>query len=234
MGRITSLFLNLIGLHAGVLVLLGRYSERLHRAYTAFYLVGTFLAIRVPVVGYTPIKSLEQMGPMIGFVGLQLIETCEVLARRRRRMTVIQLWKLRLTVFLSAGAVALVVIGLLAPTGYFGPISSRVRGLFVKHTKTGNPLVDSVAEHQAASPQAYFHYLNVFLYVAPLGFVVTALFHVNDTSLFLLVYGMAAYFFSHKMVRLLLLTGPIASCFGGIVIGRIGCWMFASVAGETH
>ena len=58
-------------------------------------------------------------------------------------------------------------------TRYFGPISSRIRGLpgppfkafglfgilrcfcfgssrFVKHTKTGNPLVDSVAEHQPA------------------------------------------------------------------------------------
>ena len=34
---------------------------------------------------------------------------------------------------------------ILLPTGYFGPLSSRVRGLFVKHTRTGNPLVDSVA-----------------------------------------------------------------------------------------
>ena len=39
---------------------------------------------------------------------------------------------------------------------YFAPLSSRVRGLFVKH-RTGNPLVDSVAEHQATSPRAYWH-----------------------------------------------------------------------------
>ena len=43
-------------------------------------------------------------------------------------------------------------------------------GLFVKHTKTGNPLVDSVAEHQPASPQAYYQYLHYLCYVAPVGF----------------------------------------------------------------
>ena len=29
-----------------------------------------------------------------------------------------------------------------------------------QHTKTGNPLVDSVAEHQPARPEAYWHYLH--------------------------------------------------------------------------
>ena len=57
-------------------------------------------------------------------------------------------WQIRFRNFgIAAGAVAMVV-ALLFPTGYFGPLSSRVRGLFVKHTRTGNPLVDSVAEHQ--------------------------------------------------------------------------------------
>eukprot|EP00965_Chrysotila_dentata_P033839 1126543-Pleurochrysis_carterae.AAC.1 len=46
------------------------------------------------------------------------------------------------------------VAAALYPTGYFGPLSARVRGLFVKHTRTGNPLVDSVAEHQPANEQA--------------------------------------------------------------------------------
>ena len=41
-----------------------------------------------------------------------------------------------------------VLLALVLPEGFVGPISARVRGLFVKHTRTGNPLVDSVAEHQ--------------------------------------------------------------------------------------
>jgi len=231
--------LNLIGLHAGALVLLGRYSRKLYITYTCFYIVGTALAIQVPVVGWTPLKSLEQMGPLVGFLGLQLIELSEVLIRQKqkqqpqqRRLTNLQIWNIRLTVFLSAGAVAAAIVMLLLPTGYFGPISSRVRGLFVKHTKTGNPLVDSVAEHQAASPEAYFQYLHNVVYLAPVGFAMVALFFVSDSSSFLLVYGAAAYYFSHRMVRLILLTAPIASTLGGIVLGRAFAWMFRSLAGE--
>ncbi|GKY92313.1 dolichyl-diphosphooligosaccharide--protein glycosyltransferase subunit stt3a [Mayamaea pseudoterrestris] len=226
--------LNIIGVSAGVLVLLGRYSAKLHVAYSCFYIVGTILATRVPVVGWTPLKSLEQMGPLLAFAGLQLIELGERLIQKRGgvRMSQLQRWKLRLTIYLSAGAAAALVIAALWPTGYFGPISSRVRGLFVEHTKTGNPLVDSVAEHQAASPQAYYQYLNVAMYLAPVGMAMTALFFVSDSSAFLLVYGMAAYFFSHRMVRLILLTAPITSALGGIVLGRALSWAIGSVAGD--
>jgi dolichyl-diphosphooligosaccharide--protein glycosyltransferase len=38
------------------------------------------------------------------------------------------------------------------------------------------------------------------------------------------VWGTAAYFFSHKMVRLILLTAPIGSTLGGIAAGRIFAW----------
>jgi dolichyl-diphosphooligosaccharide--protein glycosyltransferase len=126
-------------------------------------------------------------------------------------------------VFGVVGIIGILFILAVAPKGYFGPLSSRVRGLFVKHTKTGNPLVDSVAEHQAASSRAYFQYLNHVCSVAPLGFLIV-FFHLSDAASFLLVWGLTAYFFSHKMVRLILLTAPIGSCLGGIAAGRLLAW----------
>jgi dolichyl-diphosphooligosaccharide---protein glycosyltransferase len=218
--------LNVIGVHAVVLVLLGRYSTKLHRAYSIFYLVGTVMAIQVPVVGFTPLKSLEQLGPGVAFVCFQLIEFCEI-QKRKHSLSPTQTWKLRVQVFTGAATVGVAIVAILTPTGYFGPISSRVRGLFVKHTKTGNPLVDSVAEHQAASTQAYFSYLMELVYFAPIAWVVTILMFFNDASSFLFVYGLAAYYFSHRMVRLILLTAPIASILGGIFFGRIGVWAFS-------
>ena len=55
-----------------------------------------------------------------------------------------------------------VTVGSTAPRlqGIFSPFSARVAALFVKHTKTGNPLVDSVAEHQPGSADAYWNYLG--------------------------------------------------------------------------
>jgi hypothetical protein len=43
--------------------------------------LGTALAMQVPVVGWTPLKSCEQLGPMAVFIGLQLVQYCESIGR---------------------------------------------------------------------------------------------------------------------------------------------------------
>jgi dolichyl-diphosphooligosaccharide--protein glycosyltransferase len=100
--------------------------------------------------------------------------------------------------------------------------------------KPGNPLVDSVAEHQAASAQAYFQYLNLICYLAPLGFAIVALIGCSPGSSFLIVYGISAYFFSLKMVRLILLAAPIASISGGIFLGYFWAWSIGSIFGNAR
>jgi len=229
--------LNLIGVHASVLVAMGRYTKKLYVSYTLFYVIGTFLAIQVPVVGWTPLKSLEQMGPLLAFVIFQLLEVCQVLLRRSkksgRETTRTDWYKVHLQVFGAAAVVAALVIAMLNAQGYFGPISSRVRGLFVKHTKTGNPLVDSVAEHQPANAGAYEQYLTKHVVEwCPLGLAFVAMFQLHDASSFLVVYGLAAYFFSNKMVRLILLTAPIASVLTGIFLSHVWCWGLTALLGR--
>ena len=222
--------INLVGAHAATLILLGRHSSKLHAAYSGFYIVGTALAVQVPVVGWTPIRSLEQLGPLFVFFGMQLVEYCERV-RTRDNLTRSQIWLLRVRMGGLAALVGAIVISALWPTGYFGPISSRVRGLFVPHTKTGNPLVDSVAEHQAAKPETYQQYLLILAKLAPYGFGMIAIGYTNDASSFLLVFGVAAHFFSHKMVRLILLTSPIASVLGGMLCGRVAGTCIEGVCG---
>ena len=207
--------INLIGVHAlFLLVVKQKFSlwTHLYKSYTSFYIVGTFLAIQLPVVGWAPLKSLEQLGPFGVWAGMQALQLMRVLEMKYPR---VNRWKIRIGVVMGCLVACLPVAYYLWASGYFGPLSARVRGLFVKHTKTGNPLVDSVAEHQAASPQAYFEYLNIVCTIAPFGFGIVALLACTPASSFLLLYGTAAYFFSHKMVRLILLTAPIACVCGG-------------------
>lgn len=224
--------LNLIGAHAALLVLLGRFSNKVYLAYTLFYIVGTSLAIQVPVVGWTPLKSLEQLGPCAVFLGYQVLQYCEVM-RKKYKMTRVEAWKFRIKLGVGALIAIALVIMAVTPKGYFGPLSSRVRGLFVPHTKTGNPLVDSVAEHQAASQQAYWQYLHILCFLAPMGFVFV-MFRFGDSASFLFVYAFTAYFFSHKMVRLILLTAPIASALSGIAVGRLVSWSLSSFMEEDE
>lgn len=64
-----------------------------------------------------------------------------------------------------------------------------------------------------------------------MGFAIL-LFRFGDSAGFLFVYALAAYFFSHKMVRLVLLTAPIASSLSGIAVGRIVSWSMSVLLGE--
>ena len=214
--------LNLIGVHAAVLVAMGRFSPKLYTSYTLFYIIGTTLAIQVPVVGWAPLKSLEQLGPCAVFMSYQILIVCDFI-RGQREMTRMQFFLFRVKAFVVALIAVMVVVIAVAPGGYFGPLSSRVRGLFVQHTKTGNPLVDSVAEHQPASSRSYFQYLHHVCSLAPIGFLMVMT-NLSDPSSFLLVWAVAAYYFSHKMVRLILLTAPIGSILAGIAAGRLFVW----------
>lgn len=223
--------INLIGCHAALLVCIGRFSTKVYRSYTAFYIVGTFLAMQIPVVGWAPLKSLEQLGPCAVFIAFQLLQYCEW-QKRKKKLSVKHTWILRVQVFAIVGLVVFALAAYLRYMGYFGPISARVRGLFVKHMKTGNPLVDSVAEHQPAQSSAYAQYLGAtVVYLIPAGFMLVALRYFHDSSSFLLVYGIATYFFSLKMVRLILLTAPIASVFVGLLIGRVFGFMVYNILG---
>jgi len=224
--------INLIGIHALFVLILRKLPfERLYFSYTSFYSVGTLLAMQIPVVGWTPIKSLEQLGPFGVFVGFQALQLMRVSEKKYPK---VNKWKVRGIVVLAGTVMAMPVVLWLYNIGYFGPISSRVRGLFVKHTKTGNPLVDSVAEHQAASKEAYFQYLNVICYLAPVGFGIVASIGFTPASSFLIIYGLASYFFSLKMVRLVLLAAPIASICGGIFLGYVWAWSIGGIFGEAR
>ncbi len=224
--------LNMVGVHAAFLVLIGRFSKKIYLSYTLFYSIGTFLAIQVPVVGWSPLKSLEQLGPCAVFLGYQVLFYIETTIAKKK-MGRKEAWKYRFRMSITAALVGIVCLFCFIPRGYFGPISSRVRGLFVKHTKTGNPLVDSVAEHQPADNQAYFRYLQHLCTFAPIGFILI-LCNFGDAPSFLIVYATVAYFFSHKMVRLVLLLGPIASALGGISAGRLFAWSISQLFDETE
>lgn len=118
--------------------------------------------------------------------------------------------KFRIQMIIVLGVALVGVAVVLYPTGWFGPMSSRIRGLFVKHTKTGNPLVDSVAEHQPASAGMYSTYLNLPLEYVVFGGVVSA-WKRNNGFYFLCLYGYIAHHFSGKMSRLVLICAPIVS-----------------------
>lgn len=89
-------------------------------------------------------------------------------------------------VYAAAGLAFAVAVGVVMPKGYLGPLSARIRGLFVQHTRTGNPLVDSVAEHQATRDEMYWQYFHYVCYLGPVGFV-NLFFHKNTEARYFMI-----------------------------------------------
>lgn len=68
---------NMIPLHALVLILMGRFSNRLYVAYSSWYAIGTLASMQVPFVGFQPVKTSEHMAalgnyPLAEFFGRPL------------------------------------------------------------------------------------------------------------------------------------------------------------------
>lgn len=143
--------LNMISVHAATLLFSGRFDYKVYMAYTLFYSIGTFLAMRVPVVGWTPLKSLEQLGPFAIFGLYQVIFLADRLAAAKK-LTQFQQNMLRVKVVLGSGALVLVLALILAPSGYFGPISSRVRGIL----GTFKMITSEYKAHQCFRPASLF------------------------------------------------------------------------------
>jgi len=215
---------NMIGLHAAVIVALGMYNTGVYRAYTTWYTLGTLGATFVPVVGWMPLKSLEQMPAMLVFLAFQLLELCDTYRRRQKKqMTPWRFFFFRVSVFVAAAAFASLVCVILFQFNYFSPLSSRIRGIFLKHKRTGNPLVDSVSEHQPTRPESYQRLLGDARHLAVAGLAFC--WHQRTPAKFFpVLYAIVAYTFSLKMSRLMVICGPIVSILAGYPIGILFDW----------
>ncbi|KAI0296560.1 Oligosaccharyl transferase STT3 subunit-domain-containing protein [Multifurca ochricompacta] len=69
---------NMIPLHALVLTLMGRFTNRLYVAYSSWYAIGTLASMQVPFVGFQPVRTSEHMGALGVFGLLQIIAFVEL------------------------------------------------------------------------------------------------------------------------------------------------------------
>lgn len=224
---------NLVGLHAAFLVFLGKYNQGLYLSYTLWYIIGTSGATLVPPIGWAPLRALEQMPSLLVFIVFQLMQFSDVCRRKnifKKNMTGWQFFFFRSGVCVLAGACATGVAYVMFQMGIFMPLGARIRGLFLEAVKTGNPLVDSVAEHQPANDQAYDMYLGKTRFVAAIGLLFA--FHQRSPGKFVAVlYAAVAYHYSLKMSRLVLICGPIVSVLCGYPIGITGDWCLEQFVG---
>lgn len=209
---------NMIPLHVFVLLLMGRWSERLYVAYSSFYVVGTLASMQVPFVGFQPVRTSEHMAALGVFGLLQLVALAE-LARQYVSTTQFKLIVRSLVLGLAAmGFAALVGLTM---AGYIAPWTGRFYSLWdTNYAKKHIPIIASVAEHQPPAWSSYFLDLHFLIFMFPAG--VFLLFRqLRDEHVFVVIYAVMGAYFSGVMVRLMLTLTPVVCVCAAIATSTL-------------
>lgn len=222
---------NMVPLHVFVLLLMGRYNNRIYSAYCSWYVLGTIASMQVPFVEFLPIRTSEGMAALGVFGLLQLVafvETCRRLVPDKA-FTVL----LRAFVVLVA-VVAFIALVLLTFSGWIAPWTGRFYSLWdtgyakvhselqvcVLNLTFPVPIIASVSEHQPTAWPAYFFDLNWLIWVFPAG-LFWCFRWLRDEHVFVIIYAVFAAYFSGVMVRLMLVLTPVVCVSSAIAISKL-------------
>ncbi|KAF8308339.1 oligosaccharyl transferase STT3 subunit [Clavulina sp. PMI_390] len=209
---------NMIPLHALVLTLMGRFSNRLYIAYSTWYAVGTLASMQVPFVGFQPVSTSDHMGALGVFGLMQLVAFTELVRSHvaQKQFQTLLRWSMAAIGLLGVGAfVALTVTGKIAPwTGRFYSLWDT------EYAKKYIPIIASVSEHQPTAWPAFFMDLNLLIFVFPAG-VLLCFRELRDEHLFIIIYAVFASYFAGVMVRLMLTLTPVVCVSAAIALSSL-------------
>lgn len=116
-----------IPLHAFVLIVMGRFNNRLYTAYSSWYAIGTIASMQVPFVEFLPIRTSEHMAALGVFGLLQLIGFVEVV----RRLVPGKQFQLLLKAFVVAVfCLSFAALVALTFSGWIAPFAGRFYSLW--------------------------------------------------------------------------------------------------------
>jgi dolichyl-diphosphooligosaccharide--protein glycosyltransferase len=116
-----------IPLHAFVLILMGRFTNRLYTSYSAWYVIGTIASMQVPFVEFLPIRTSEHMAALGVFGLLQLVAFVETV----RKLVPGRQFQLLLRAFVVVTfVVSFTVLVMLTFSGWIAPWTGRFYSLW--------------------------------------------------------------------------------------------------------
>lgn len=209
---------NLIPLHVFILILMGRYQNRLYTSYTTWYAIGTLASMQIPFVGFLPIRSNDHMAALGVFGLLQIV----ALGNYIKHQVTIENFRIVMIISLvfifSCGVGSLFI---LTYFGYIAPWTGRFYSLWdTDYAKIHIPIIASVSEHQPTAWPAFFFDNQFLIWLFPAG-VYLLFMDLKDEYVFVIVYAVLCSYFAGVMIRLMLTLTPIICVCGAISISKL-------------
>lgn len=209
--------INLIPLHVFVLIIIGRFSQRIYIAYSVFYIMGTICSMQIPFVGFQPIRTSEHMAAAGTFALIQAYAFLNYLRTKLSKTQFRQFFVF--SVILVAGLVFASVVAL-TYAGFIAPWSGRFYSLWdTGYAKIHIPIITSVSEHQPTTWTSFFFDLHFLVTIFPAG-VWFCIKELNDERVFIVLYAVFASYFAGVMVRLILTLTPCVCILAAIAISK--------------
>lgn len=209
---------NLIPLHVFVLLLMGRYNNRLYVAYSSWYALGTLASMQIPFVGFLPIRSSEHMAAMGVFGLIQLVafgEHIRAQVSSKHFKTIAITSSVAIVGIAFAGLVGLTFAGVIAPwTGRFYSLWDT------EYAKIHIPIIASVSEHQPTAWPSFFFDTSFLIWLFPAG-VYLVIQELRDEHVFIIIYSVLGSYFAGVMVRLMLTLTPVICVAGAIAVSSL-------------
>lgn len=209
---------NLIPLHVFVLLLMGRYNNRIYVAYSSWYALGTLASMQIPFVGFLPIRSSEHMAALGVFGLLQLVafgEHIRSLIPSKNFRTLVITSSIVIVLIAFVALVGLTFAGVVAPwTGRFYSLWDT------NYAKIHIPIIASVSEHQPTAWPSFFFDNFFLIWLFPVG-LFFSLMELRDEHVFLIIYGILGSYFAGVMVRLMLTLTPVICVCAAIALSTI-------------
>ncbi|CAF0815242.1 unnamed protein product [Didymodactylos carnosus] len=210
--------INLIPVHAFMLIVLKRYSLRLYVSYSIFFIIGLILSMQIPFVGFQPVRTSEHMLAAGVFALIQAYGFIDYLYTKLPRAN--DLKQLFFGLILAVGALVFSVVVILTYTGYIAPWSGRFYSLWdTNYAKIHIPIIASVSEHQPTTWASFFFDLHLLICLFPVGawFCIKEL---NDERVFIVLYAVFASYFAGVMIRLMLTLTPCVCVLAAIALSK--------------
>ncbi|KAI9594944.1 Oligosaccharyl transferase STT3 subunit-domain-containing protein [Syncephalis fuscata] len=210
--------INLIPLHVFVLLLMGRFSNRVYVAYSTFYAIGTLYSMQIPFVGFQPTRTSEHMAAL-GIFGLIQIVAFIQLVRSHlasKQFRTLLLVSVGVSFVLAFGALVFLTM-----RGYIAPWTGRFYSLWdTGYAKKHIPIIASVSEHQPTPWTSIFFDLQLLTFLFPAG-VYFCFRTLKDEHIFVVLFAAAATYFAGVMIRLVLTLTPVVCVAAAIAVSNV-------------
>jgi dolichyl-diphosphooligosaccharide--protein glycosyltransferase len=227
-----SFIVNLLPIHCLACIVFGRVSYRLYVAYAPFVILGALACMNIPVIGMNAVLMSEHFASFLIFGLLHLVlavqYTKQCLSERAFNAA-----KRAVVTFgaVAASAFIFLIVSYVAASPTFGWTGRSLSLLDPTYASKYIPIIASVSEHQPPNWSMFFTDLHVSALLAPAG-IILCFTPLTDASLFLVLYGVTAVYFSGVMVRLMLVLAPAVCCLSGLALSEIIGYLGSSLISE--